>query len=157
MSVAKVLLLAWKLRMQLSKKQEKTRRIRLREKLFPTIRNSLVWSVRWQLSNLESTTKEKTHGNYRTSTSYYWETQTGSDEKRSTSDSSLHSEDRVLQPENEKERDSGDRTFQAQEERGRNRSVKLQRAIVFIGKYTTLRSRDRGSNPLSSPRLLKFV
>lgn len=77
--------------------------------------------------------------------------------KRSTSDSSLHSEDRVLQPENEKERDSGDRTFQAQEERGRNRSVKLQRAIVFIGKYTTLRSRDRGSNPLSSPRLLKFV
>ena len=45
--------------------------------------------------------------------------------KRSTSDSSLHSEDRVLQPENEKERDSGDRTFQAQEERGRIRSVKL--------------------------------
>lgn len=45
--------------------------------------------------------------------------------KKEASDSSLHSEDRVLQPENEKERDSGDRTFQAQEERGRNRSVKL--------------------------------
>lgn len=155
MSVAKVLLLAWKLRMQLSKKQEKTRKSRGRS--FLLTMNSLVWSVRWQLSNLESTTKEKTHGNYRTSTSYHWETQTGSDEKRSTSDSSLHSEDRVLQPENEKERDSGDRTLQAQEERERNRSVKLQRAIVFIGKYTTLRSRDRGSNPLSSPRLLKFV
>lgn len=157
MSVAKVLLLAWKLRMKLSKKQVKTKGIWLREKLFPTIKKSHAWSVRLQHSNLESTTKEKTHGNYRTSTSYYWETQTGSDEKRSTSDSSLHSEDRVLQPENEKERDSGDQTFQAQEERGRNRSVKLQRAIVFIGKYTTLRSRDRGSNPLSSPRLLKFV
>lgn len=86
---------------------------------------SLVWSVKWQFSNLESTTKEKTHGNYRTSTSYHWETQTGSDEKGSTSDLSLYSEDRVLQLENEKERDSGDRTFQAQEERGRNRSVKL--------------------------------
>ena len=155
MSVAKVLLLAWKLRMQLSKKQEKTGKSRGR--LFLLTMNSLVWSVRWQLSNLESITKEKTHGNYWTSTSYHWETQTGSDEKRSTSDSSLHSEDRVIQPENEKERDSGDRTFQAQEERGRNRSVKLQRAIVFIGKYTTLRSRDRGSNPLSSPRLLKFM
>lgn len=34
--------------------------------------------------------------------------QTGSDEKGSTSDSSLYSEDRVLQPENEKERGSGD-------------------------------------------------
>ena len=55
-----------------------------------------------EMTNLESTTKEKTHGNYRTSTSY--------DEKGSTSDLSLYSEDRVLQLENEKER---------------NRSVKL--------------------------------
>lgn len=123
MSVAKVLLLAWKLRMQLSKKQEKTKKSKGR--LFLSTMKSLVWSVRWKYSNLESTTKEKPHGNYRTSTSYHWETQTGSDEKGSTSDSSLHSENRVLQPENEKERDSGDRTFQAQEERGRNRSVKL--------------------------------
>lgn len=123
MSVAKVLLLAWKLRMQLSKKQEKTRKSKGR--LFLSTMKSLVWSVKWQLSNLESTTKEKTHGNYRTSTSYHWETQTGSDEKESTSDLSLYSEDRVLQLENEKERDSGDRTFQAQEERERNRSVKL--------------------------------
>lgn len=123
MSVAKVLLLAWKLRMQLSKKQEKTRKSKGR--LFLSTMKSLVWSVKWQLSNLESTTKEKTHGNYRTSTSYHWETQTGSDEKGSTSDLSLYSEDRVLQLENEKERDSGDRTFQAQEERERNRNVKL--------------------------------
>lgn len=57
------------LRMQLSKKQEKTRKSRGRS--FLLTMNSLVWSVRWQLSNLESTTKEKTHGNYRTSTSYY--------------------------------------------------------------------------------------
>lgn len=80
MSVAKVLLLAWKLRMQLSKKQEKTRKSRGRS--FLLTMNSLVWSVRWQLSNLESITKEKTHGNYCTSTSYHWETQTGSDEKK---------------------------------------------------------------------------
>ena len=57
-----------------------------------------------EMTTLKSPTKEKTHGNYRTSTSY----QTGSDEKGSTSDSSLYSEDRVLQLENEKERDSGD-------------------------------------------------
>ena len=63
------------------------------------------------MTTLKSTTKEKTHGNYRTSTSYHWETQTRSDEKGSTSDSSLYSEDRVLQPENEKERGSGDWTF----------------------------------------------
>lgn len=50
------------------KKQEKTRRSRGRS--FLLIMNSLVWSVRWQLSNLESIIKEKTHGNYRTSTSY---------------------------------------------------------------------------------------
>lgn len=59
MSVAKVLLLAWKLRMKLSKKQVKTKGIWLREKLFPTIKKSHAWSVRLQHSNLESITKTK--------------------------------------------------------------------------------------------------
>lgn len=63
MSVVKVLLLAWKLRMKLSKKQVKTRRIGLRERLFPTIRKSHAWSVRWQHSNLESITNKKENVN----------------------------------------------------------------------------------------------
>lgn len=57
MSVVKVLLLAWKLRMQLSKKQEKTKKSR--GGLFLLTMNSLAWSVRWKYSNLESTTKKK--------------------------------------------------------------------------------------------------
>lgn len=63
MSVAKVLLLAWKLRMKLSKKQVKTKGIWLREKLFPTIRKSHAWSVRLQHSNLESITNKKENVN----------------------------------------------------------------------------------------------
>lgn len=51
------------------KKQEKTRKSKGRS--FLLTMNSLVWSVKWKYSNLESTTKEKTHGNYRTSTSYH--------------------------------------------------------------------------------------
>lgn len=41
------------------KKQVKTRRICSRGKLFPTIRKSHAWSVRWQHLNLESITKTK--------------------------------------------------------------------------------------------------
>lgn len=63
MSVAKVLLLAWKLRMKLSKKQVKTKGIWLREKLFPTIKKSHAWSVRLQHSNLESITNKKENVN----------------------------------------------------------------------------------------------
>lgn len=63
MSVAKVLLLAWKLRMQLSKKQE------IKGKVIPF--DHEVARMEREMTTLKSTTKEKTHGNYRTSTSYH--------------------------------------------------------------------------------------
>lgn len=52
------------------KKQVKTRRIGLRERLFPTIRKSHAWSVRWQHSNLESITNKKENVNDWTGKTY---------------------------------------------------------------------------------------